>query len=379
MKRIRCALLRGGTSKAVFLLENDLPKDLESRNRILRKIMGSPDPRQIDGLGGADILTSKVAIIGPRTRPDADVNYTFAQVDIHSEVVSYQGNCGNISAAVGLFAIDEGFVRAVEPRTQVRIYNTNTEKIILAEVPVREGKAQVEGDYQIDGVPGTGAKILLDYSNSVGSATGKLLPTDQVKEFLTVERVGKVKVSIVDVANPMVFVRAESLGLQGTESPKSLDQDKDLLEKMEAIRGTAAVLLGFVSDWREAMTKSPYLPFFAIVGPPKDYRHFQENLTISEKQIDLTSRLVGMGQPHKAYPGTGAICIAAASRIPDTIVYETIPESSRESGLLRIGHPWGVMEVEVKAEQIDGKTLIRKVAMGRTARRIMDGYVYVRG
>lgn len=378
MKRIRCTILRGGTSKGVFLLEKDLPQDLEGRNRILRAVMGSPDPRQIDGLGGADILTSKVAIIGPPTRPDADINYTFAQVDIHSEVVSYQGNCGNISAAVGPFAIDEGFVKAEEPITRVRIHNTNTEKIILAEVPVRGGKAEVEGDYQIDGVPGTGAKILLDYSDSVGSVTGKLLPTGQAKDQLIVEGIGKVEVSIVDVANPMVFVRPESLGLQGTESPKSLDQNRDLLERMEAIRGTVAVLLGFVSHWRDAMNKSPYLPFFAIVGPPKEYRHFLKDLVISEGEIDLTSRLVGMGQTHKAYPGTGAICIASGSRIPGTVIYETIPVSSRESGCLRIGLPSGVMEVEVKAEVIDGKIHIKKVAMGRTARRIMDGNVYVR-
>lgn len=340
--------------------------------------MGSPDPRQIDGLGGADILTSKVAIIGPPTRPDADINYTFAQVDIRSEVVSYQGNCGNISAAVGPFAIDEGFVKAMEPVTRVRIYNTNTERIILAEVPTRGERAEVEGDYQIDGVPGKGAKILLDYSHSVGSATGKLLPTDKPKEVINVETMGKVEVSVVDVANPSVFVRAEMLGLQGTESPRVLDQNKDLLGKIEAVRGTVAVMLGFVSHWREAMAKSPYLPFFSIVEAPKSYQHFQGEPMINAKEIDLTSRLIGMGEAHKAYPGTGAICLASASRIPGTVVYETILPSSRKTNLLRIGHPSGVMEVEVEADQVNEETLIRKVAMGRTARRIMDGYVYVR-
>lgn len=186
MLRVRCAILRGGTSKGIFLHENDLPRDRVLRDRMILAIFGSPDVRQIDGLGGADPLTSKLAIIGPSSRPDADVDYTFGQVSIKEPLIDYSGNCGNISAAVGPFAIDEGLVRAQEPVTYVRIHNTNTGKIIVAEVPVQNGKAKVTGDYQIDGVPGTGAKIMLDFAGTAGAATGRLLPTGRPIDVLDV-------------------------------------------------------------------------------------------------------------------------------------------------------------------------------------------------
>jgi 2-methylaconitate cis-trans-isomerase PrpF len=186
MSMLRCVIMRGGTSKAVFLRENDLPKDKALRDKIILSVFGSPDVRQIDGLGGADVLTSKLAIIGPSSRSDADVDYLFAQVGIDKPVVDYKGNCGNISSAVGPFAIDEGLVRANEPMTTVRINQVNTNRLIVAEVPVIKGKAAVEGELAIDGVPGTGAPITLDFSDTAGSVTGKLLPTGNVKDKITV-------------------------------------------------------------------------------------------------------------------------------------------------------------------------------------------------
>ncbi|MCC8194842.1 MAG: proline racemase family protein, partial [Deltaproteobacteria bacterium] len=232
MEMLRCAIVRGGTSKGVFIMKNELPKEPEKRDAVIRAIYGSPDIRQIDGLGGADVLTSKLAIISPPSRPDADVDYTFGQVSFETDFIDYKGNCGNISAAVGPFAIDEGMVEPVEPVTTVRIHLTNSGNILVAEVPVKDGKAMVTGDYAIDGCPGTGAKITLDWSDVAGGVTGKLLPTGNVKDVVTVD--GKrYTISLVDVGNPLVFIHASSLGMKGTESPAEIEGNKPLMELIE--------------------------------------------------------------------------------------------------------------------------------------------------
>ena len=210
-RKIPCVIQRGGTSKGVYLHEKDLPKEPELRNRVILAIFGSPDRRQIDGLGGADPLTSKCAIIGPPERPDADINYTMVQVDITKPVLDFKGNCGNISSGVGPFAIDEGLVPVREPETVVRIYNTNTKKILKAFVQTRQGKSKYTGDYAIDGVPGTGSKILLDYSATEGAATGKLLPTGNPTDVISIPSIGKIEISIVDAGNPMCFIKPEVL------------------------------------------------------------------------------------------------------------------------------------------------------------------------
>jgi len=210
METLRCAIVRGGTSKAVFIMMNEYPKDPAKRDAVILAVYGSPDVRQIDGLGGADVLTSKHAIISRSSRPDADVDYTFAQVSFESAFVDYAGNCGNISSAVGPFAIDEGLVEPVEPITTVRIRMTNSDKILIAEVPVTGGKAMVDGDFAIDGVPGTGAKIAMDWSDVVGSITGKLMPTGNPTDTIETDG-GKYTVSIVDAGNPVVFVLVTAL------------------------------------------------------------------------------------------------------------------------------------------------------------------------
>jgi methylitaconate Delta-isomerase len=250
--QVPCVFMRGGTSRGAYLWAQDLPTDPDERDRLILAIYGSPDARQIDGLGGADPLTSKVAILGPSSRPDADVDYTFGQVGINSASIDYQPNCGNISAGVGPYAIERGLVPAVSPVTRVRIYNTNTRKVIVAEVPVRDGRVEVEGDCTIDGVPGTGARILLDFLDSGGAATGRLLPTVRPRD--TVSLAGRdYTVSLVDAANPYVFVRAESVGLVGTELAERVNSDPELLTLLENIRGSAAKLYGFVDDPAEAM------------------------------------------------------------------------------------------------------------------------------
>jgi 2-methylaconitate cis-trans-isomerase PrpF len=260
-KRIRCAVMRGGTSRALFVLRGDLPAQPELRDRVILRMYGSPDVRQIDGMGGADPLTSKLAIIGPPTREDADVDYTFGQVSFDEALVDYKGNCGNISSAVGPFAIDEGLIDATEPKTIVRIHQTNTDCILVAEVPVVNGKAAVEGDYHIDGVPGFGARIDLDFADTAGAVTGRILPTGNPMNRMDVEGVGPVDVSVVDAGNPCVFVRARDLGIEGTETPDEIDANQALNDRIERIRGRVAAEIGLVGDWRDAARK-PLYPVF---------------------------------------------------------------------------------------------------------------------
>ncbi|MGI6677983.1 MAG: 2-methylaconitate cis-trans isomerase PrpF family protein [Dehalobacterium sp.] len=371
---IRCTILRGGTSKGIYMHENNLPTEKEARDAVILKIYGSPDVRQIDGLGGADPLTSKLAIIGPSSHPDADVDYTFAQVSINQALVDYSGNCGNISAGVGPFAVDEGLVKAVEPVTVVRIFNTNTKKILVAEVPVKDGKARVRGDYAIAGVPGTGAKIMLDFAGTAGAATGKMLPTGNTKDVLDIEGVGQIEASIVDVANPMVFVRATDLGLTGIETPQMIDSNKKLLDTLESIRAKAAVLCQMAKTEEEATQKSPAFPMVAFVSEPQDYQDFSTDKDILKTDVDVVSRLMFMQVTHKTYAGTGTTCTGAAAKIPGTIVNEML---ANDSSLVRIGHPAGVIEIEVEVEKNNDQIELKRAAYGRTARRIMDGYVYI--
>lgn len=378
MTPYRVVIARGGTSKGIFINRNELPKDPVLRDKVIRAIFGSPDLRQIDGLGGADVLTSKLAIIGPSTRPDADVDYTFGQVSFESDIVDIGGNCGNISSAVGPYAIDEGFVEPVEPVTRVRIHLTNSGNIIVADVPVVGGKAAVEGDCRIDGVPGTGAKIMLDWSDLAGGFTGKLLPTGNPQDVLEVPGYGSFTVSLVDAGNPLVFIEAKSLGISGIITPNEIDADKELLKKIEAIRGAGTVKMGLAKTPEEATSKSPYMPFFAIVSSPIDYKSYQTGETIKASDVDVVSRLLFMLKAHKTYPGTGTVCTGAAARIPGTLVYNLLSDEAKSRTILRIGHPVGVIEVDAASEITPAGIKLNKAAYDRTARRIMEGYVYVK-
>jgi hypothetical protein len=376
MEMLRCAIVRGGTSKGVFIMKNEYPEDPAKRDAVILAVYGSPDVRQIDGLGGADVLTSKHAIISPSTRSDADVDYTFGQVSFETTFVDYSGNCGNISSAVGPFAIDEGLVAPVEPITTVRIHMTNSDRILIAEVPVKDGKAMVDGDYAIDGVPGTGAKIAMDWSDVVGGITGKLLPTGNAKDTIEVDGI-KYTVSIVDAGNPVVFINAASLEMKGTESPDEIESNKPLMETIEKIRGQATVMCGMVDKPENAKTKSPYIPFFYIISPPADYRTVS-GTTVKLGHIDLVARALFMLKPHKAIQVSGSLCTGAAARVPGTIVGDVLRETARTRSTINIGHPSGTFPVEAEAETIDGQVKIKRLRVFRTARRIMDGNVYVR-
>lgn len=376
MNAYRCSIVRGGTSKGIFFMKNELPSDPALRDKVILAAFGSPDVRQIDGLGGADVLTSKLAIIAPSESPDADVDYTFGQVSFQQSFIDYKGNCGNISSAVGAYAIDEGIVPAVEPVTTVRIRQTNSDSVLVAEVPVRDGKAAVDGDFHIDGVPGTGAKVVMNWSGAVGSITGKLLPTGRAKDTISVKD-RTYTVSLVDAGNPLVFIPAKELGLQGTETTAYIESNTELMDTIQEIRSQAAVLFGLVDDPAKAETESPYNPFFAIVSPPADYVALN-SIQVAAADVDVVARLSFMLKMHKTYPITGTVCTGACARIPGTVVWDMITPEARGNGTLRIGHPGGVVPVEAEAEQTSEGTVIRRLGIYRTARRIMDGLVYIR-
>ena len=376
METLRCAIVRGGTSKGIFIMKNELPADPVLRDKAIQAIYGSPDLRQIDGLGGADTLTSKLAIIGPATKEGADVDYTFGQVSITDPFVDYGGNCGNISSAVGPFAIDMGLVEPVEPVTTVRIHMTNTGRILTAQVPVKGGKAAVEGDFAIDGVPGTGARITLDWSDVVGGITGRLLPTGSPKDVIQAG-VKAYTVSVVDAGNVVVFIRAEELGLTGTETPAQIDGDAALMDRIEEIRGKVCQKIGLVERWEDAKQVTPYQPFFAMVSPPAAHTCFN-GIRVEADQVDVVSRLTFMLKMHKAYPVTGTVATGAVARVKGSVVWDLLSEKAREEEVLRIGHPSGIIPIEALADSGEEDTQIKKLGVYRTARMIMEGQVYVR-
>jgi 2-methylaconitate cis-trans-isomerase PrpF len=380
---VRCVIMRGGTSKAVFLREADLPASPEARSKTILAIFGSPDTRQIDGLGGADPLTSKVAIIGPvrAGNPRAErthLTYTFGQVEIDEPEVDYVSLCGNISSAVGAYAVYEGFVEPAEPVTVVRVYNTNLDRVLTLEVPVENGRPLERGDYAVPGVPGTGAKILLDLSDTAGAATGSLLPTGNAIDRLEIAGVGAIDVSLVDIGNAHVFVRARDVGLAGTETAAEIDANADLAGRLERIRGAAAWRMKMVSSADRSREDSPAAPLLGIVSPPAEYRNDIGRCTVAAQESDLVSRLMFMQRMHKTYAGTSTVCTGVASRLPGTIVHEiTRRGSCLNPDIVRIGHPAGVIETEARIEQRGDGYVVCRATLGRTARRILEGYVYV--
>lgn len=378
MLMFRCAIYRGGTSRGVFFRENDLPADPAARERILLAALGSPDSRQIDGLGGATSLTSKAMLVAVSRCHDADVESTFGQVDINRPLVDWGGNCGNMTAAIGPFAVDEGLIRAVEPATTVRIYNTNTRKIIVATVPTAERRAQAEGDFRIPGVPFPGARIDLEFTEPGGSMTGRLLPTGRPTDVLTLADGRRFTVSIVDAANPVVFADAAELGLTGSELPAELEARTDVMATLEEMRGLAAEMLQIVRDRREATAVSPGVPKVAYVAPPREYATTL-GVVLPADFMDLQGRFLSMGTAHRSYPVTGAICTAAAAVVKGTLVHAALRATLKqgEPAVVRIGNPYGAMDAKVRWEVRAGETRILGATVGRTARRIMEGYVYV--
>jgi 2-methylaconitate isomerase len=380
MKQIglRAVFMRGGTSKAVMFRAEDLPRERDRWAPIFLGVIGSPDAngRQLDGMGGGVSSLSKVCVIGTPTRPDADVDYTFAQVSISSATVDYSGNCGNMSSAVGPFAVDEGLAKVSGAEAVVRIHNTNTRKLIIARFAMDDGRAAVDGDFALPGVAGTGAPVRLEFLEPGGAGTGRLLPTGSVIERVEVAGLGVIEVSMIDAANPCVFVAAESLGMTGIEMPDELDANGELLARLEAIRIAASLRMDIARGAEEAMRK-PSIPKVAMVTGPR------EALTLAGDRIatddaDLTVRMISIGQPHRAVPLTGAMCLAVASRLPGSIAHRVARPAASPDAPVRIAQPSGLTVVGAAVRRAADGWIADHATVYRTARRLMEGVVFVR-
>lgn len=369
---IPAVFMRGGTSKGLFFHERDLPADPATRDALLLRALGSPDPygRQLDGMGGGLSSLSKAAIIAPPTRPDADVDYTFAQVAVDTPVVDYGANCGNLSSAVGPFAVDEGLCPRPDGEALVRIHNTNTGKIIHARFPVRGGHAGVNGDLAIPGVPGTGAPVRLDFLDPAGSRTAGLLPTGRPVDELRLPGGEVVRASLVDAANPLVVVAASEVGLRGVEHPAELDADAEVMGRLDALRRAGGVLMALGASPADVPLSNPKV---AVVSPPRAF-HTLAGERVEAADHDLGVRMLSMERAHRAVTVTGALCLGVACRVPGTVAFDL---STAATGPVRLGNPSGVVLVDAELEQrADGPYPV-SAALVRTARRLMQGQVAV--
>lgn len=370
--RIPAVYMRGGTSKALMFRAADLPAERARWDAIFLAAMGVPDPygRQLDGMGGGLSSLNKVCVVGPPSRPGADVDYIFAQLGVDAPLVDYGGNCGNMSSAIGPFAIEEGLAPAPEDgEAAVRIHNTNTGKIIVARFPVQGGALAAEGDFALDGVAGTAAPVRLEFLEPGGAKTGRLLPTGTATDTLEVAGLGAVEASCIDAANPCVFIVPESVGKSGAELPQELEKDAAFLAAMEAIRRAASVRMGLTADL-DAAAKLASIPKVAMVCGSRD-APLLSGRTLAAADADITIRMISVGQPHRAVPITGAICLAVAARVPGSVPHRLCAASE---GPIRIGHASGTTVVD--AEVVDGEAKLG--AVYRSARRLFEGNVIYR-
>ena len=374
---IHGTLLRGGTSRGLYVTPEQLPPAGDRRDELLIDLFGTPDPLQIDGIGGGNSHTSKVMLVESADRPDADIDYTFGQVGIEAATVDWSGNCGNLTSGVGPFALLAGLVDADEPVTEVVLYNTNTDTYIDQSIPTVDGEPAVDGEYHIDGIPGTGARIDSYFRDPGGAVTGRLLPTGNRTDTLRVDG-DDYTVSLVDAANPNVFLRARDLGLDGRELPDEL-ADRDLLDRLEAIRGAACERLGLVEDRRDAADERAAIPQLAIVSEPRTAECVSGD-RVDAAEMDITARIITTQTPHHSYATTGAMCLAAATRLDGTIPAEFVRDvgSGAEPTDVTIGHPKGTITIGVETATRGGAPAIDRVRVGRTARLLVDGAMYYR-
>jgi 2-methylaconitate cis-trans-isomerase PrpF len=376
--KIPAVFMRGGTSNAVVFHAKDLPQDRAQWDEIFLAAIGSPDPygRQLDGMGGGVSSLSKVCIVGPSSRPDADIDYTFAQVQVKEAKVDYGANCGNMSSAMGPFAVDEGLVKSTGKDALVKVHNTNTKKIIWSRFPLDDGQAAVDGDLAIPGVAGTGAPVKLEFREPGGATTGKLLPTGNVADTLDVPGVGKIRVSMVDAANACVFVRAADLGIRGTELPDEIDANPELLRKLAAIRIAASVAMGITKTPEDA-AKRASVPFVGFISVPQDAKTLTGD-TLKSADMDLTARMMSNGQPHRALPLTCTLCMAVAARLEGSVVNETARANANPEAEIRISMPSGILTAAASVRKLEGQWYAEQGAFYRTQRRMFEGQVVVR-
>ena len=381
---IKAAFYRGGTSKGVFFHARDLPADRDACSRIFLDVIGSPDPngRQLDGMGGGISSLSKAVVIGPPTHPDADVDYTFIQLAVDKPVADWKGNCGNLSSAVGLFAIDEGLIKvrdgARDGEQLVRIHQVNTRRIIHARVPVEGGRAAVAGDYSIAGVAGTGARIRLDFLDPGGAVTGKLLPTGKVHEQIVVPgHATPFDVSIVDATVPIAYVAAGQVGLTGAETPEAIEAKTGVMAVLDQIRRAAGVRIG---QGATPDAVGLQVPRVAVVAAPVRFMSL-DGQTHAADAYDIATRMISMERAHRAIPGTGGLNLGVAARIEGTIPHalaRAVDAAPSTSGEIRVGNPSGLVSVGAEVASKNGVWQAGSAVLFRTARRLMQGEVAVR-
>jgi probable AcnD-accessory protein PrpF len=387
--RIPATYMRGGTSKGVFFRLQDLPAAAQvpgaARDALLLRVIGSPDPygKQIDGMGGATSSTSKSVILANSTRPDHDVDYLFGQVSIDKAFVDWSGNCGNLSSAVGPFAIQAGLVDTSRvPQNgiaSVRIWQANIGKTIVAHVPMTDGQVQETGDFELDGVTFPAAEVQLEFIDPAdegdGEGGGSMFPTGNLVDDLEVPGLGTLKATMINAGIPTIFVNAAAIGYTGTELQDAINGDAKALAMFENLRAHGALRMGLIKDLAEA-AKRQHTPKIAFVAPPADYVS-SSGKTVAAQDIDLLVRALSMGKLHHAMMGTAAVAIGTAAAIPGTLVNLAAGGGTRSA--VRFGHPSGTLRVGAEATQNNGEWVVKKAIMSRSARVLMEGWVRVPG
>jgi len=378
---IACTILRGGSSKGVYIERDVLPPAGQECDRWILDIFGSPDVRQIDGLGGADKLTSKVAVMGKPTRADCDIDYLFGQVGTVVPRIDWTSNCGNLSAGAALYAVHRHYVPVEGEIAKVAIHQVNTGRRLRAQVPLENGRAALKGDFAIGGVPGTGPRIDLDFGDFGGGAMNKgVLPTGNSVDRFDVPGLGRIEVSVIDAANLCVFVRAEEVGINPLTGVEDLQADRALIDRLEKVRATVSQDIGFVTEDVEEEMKVRVNPLLFAVAQPRTYKALN-NVVVNEDEHDILSRSMARRAFSKAHPGTGSIGTSVACGIEGTIAHEAYRGKTErgKSYSVRIGHPGGHLEVRA---QLDAKSNrppeLLSAIIGRTARVIMDGTAYLK-
>ena len=387
--KIPATYMRGGTSKGVFFRLQDLPERARqpgpARDALLLRVIGSPDPygKQIDGMGAATSSTSKTVILSRSTRANHDVDYLFGQIAIDKAFVDWSGNCGNLSAAVGPFAITNGLVDAARvPHNgvcTVRIWQANIGKTIVAHVPITEGEVQETGDFELDGVTFPAAEVQLEFIDPAdeGEDGGAMFPTGNLVDDLDVPGVGTFKATLINAGIPTIFLNAHDLGYTGTELQSAINGDQAALARFEAIRAWGAVKMGLIQDISEAATRQ-HTPKIAFVAAPADYVA-SSGKTVQAADVDLLVRALSMGQLHHAMMGTAAVAIGTAAAVPGTLVNLAAGGGARSAvpGSVRFGHPSGTLRVGAEAQRVNGQWAVTKALMSRSARVLMEGHIRV--
>ena len=383
--RIPATYMRGGTSKGVFFRLDDLPEDArapgKARDALLLRVIGSPDPygKHTDGMGGATSSTSKVVIIARSALPGHDVDYLYGQVPIEGDFIDWSGNCGNLSSAVGPFAIANSLIDPTRvPRDghcTVRIWQANIGKTIVAHVPMTAGEVQETGDFELDGVTFPAAEIALEFLDPAdeGEDGGAMFPTGNLVDELDVPGFGTFKATLINAGVPTIFVEGAALGYDGTELQPAINEDKAALAKLEAIRAFGAVRMGLIDDVSKAAAR-PLTPKIAFVAPPRDYVS-SSGKPVRVADIDLLARAISMGKLHHAMMGTASVAIATAAAVPGTVVHAAAGGVTRQG--VRFGHPSGTLRVGADVKQVDGQWVATKAVMSRSARVLMEGTVRV--